>query len=218
MDKDITAICKQYRKRVIERGEFVSWQEKIAKKPMVRNLFGALMAFIGYNKTTDIDYIASAKTLKSYGFDTVFFYPARMCSYSLNFKMGGDDPIWFSDDELKKMREMDRLLRCRIRAVPTEERMRKSRKQYSGELKAKIALEAIKGQRTLSEIAGAYDVHPSQVTQWKKQALEQLPEVFSERRVRIEKADEELKAQLYQQIGQLKVELDWLKKKSGLGS
>ena len=96
--------------------------------------------------------------------------------------------------------------------------MRKSRKQYSGELKAKIALEAIKGLRTVSEIAGAYEVHPTQVAQWKKQALEQLPEVFSDRRVRIEKADEELKAQLYQQIGQLKVELDWLKKKSGLGS
>ena len=106
VDRDITAICKQYRKRVIERGEFVSWQEKIRKKPMVRNLFGALMAFIGYNKTTDIDYMASAKKLKSYGFDNVFFYPARMCSYSLNFKMGGDDPIWLSDDEMKKMREI----------------------------------------------------------------------------------------------------------------
>jgi putative transposase len=96
--------------------------------------------------------------------------------------------------------------------------MRKSRKQYSGELKAKIALEAIKGLRTVSEIAGAYEVHPTQVTQWKKRALEQLPEVFSDRRVRVEKADEELKAQLYQQIGQLKVELDWLKKKSGMGN
>jgi len=96
--------------------------------------------------------------------------------------------------------------------------MRRSRKQYSAELKAKIALEAIKGLRTVSEIAGAYEVHPTQVTQWKKQALEQLPEVFSDRRGRVEKADEELKAQLYQQIGQLKVELDWLKKKSGLGS
>jgi transposase-like protein len=95
--------------------------------------------------------------------------------------------------------------------------MRKSRKQYSGELKAKIALEAIKGQRTVSEIAGTYDVHPIQVVQWKKQALEQLPEVFSERRVRIEKADEDLKAQLYQQIGQLKVKLDWLKKRIWTG-
>jgi len=96
--------------------------------------------------------------------------------------------------------------------------MRKSRKQYSGELKAKIALEAIKGLRTVSEIASTYEVHPTQVAQWKKQALEQLPELFSERRVKIEKADEELKAQLYQQIGQLKVELDWLKKKSGMGN
>ena len=104
VDKDITAICKQYRKRVMERGEFVSWQEKIAKKPMVKNLFGALMAFIGYNKTASVDYVASAKKLKAAGFDNVFFYPVRMCNYSLKFKMGGDDPIWFSDDEMKRMK------------------------------------------------------------------------------------------------------------------
>ena len=96
--------------------------------------------------------------------------------------------------------------------------MGKQRRQFSAAFKGKVALEAIKGQRTVQEISSTFGVHPNQVAQWKKQALEQLPELFSERRVRIEKADEELKAQLYQQIGQLKVELDWLKKKSGLGS
>lgn len=96
--------------------------------------------------------------------------------------------------------------------------MKKQRKNYSSEFKVKVALEAIKGHKTLNEIASQFEVHPNQVTQWKKQALEGLPELFSQRRVRLEKDDETLKAQLYQQIGQLKVELDWLKKKVGLFS
>lgn len=94
--------------------------------------------------------------------------------------------------------------------------MARERKSYSGELKAKIALEAIKGQRTCNEIASRFGVHPSQVTQWKKQAIEELPALFSDRRVRAQAEDEATKAELYQQIGQLKVELDWVKKKSGL--
>jgi putative transposase len=94
--------------------------------------------------------------------------------------------------------------------------MKKERKRYDGTLKAKVAVEAIKGQRTINEIASAYGIHPHQVTQWKKQALEQLPELFSNGRVRSQLADEELRDRLYQEIGQLKVELDWLKKKSGL--
>lgn len=94
--------------------------------------------------------------------------------------------------------------------------MKKQRKNYSSEFKVKVALEAIKGQKTLNEIASHYEVHPNQVTQWKKQALEGLPDLFSHRRLRLEKDDELLKAQLYQQIGQLKVELDWLKKKVGV--
>lgn len=94
--------------------------------------------------------------------------------------------------------------------------MARQRKSYSGELKAKVALEAIKGQRTANEIAAKYGVHPNQVSQWKKQALDELPSVFSDRRVRAEADEAALKAELYQQIGQLTVELDWLKKKSGL--
>ena len=94
--------------------------------------------------------------------------------------------------------------------------MKKQRKQYSGALKAKIAIEAVKGQRTIQEIALHYEVHPNQVTHWKKQLLEQAPDIFSSGRVQMEQADEQVRAELYQQIGQLKVELDWLKKKSGL--
>jgi outer membrane protein assembly factor BamB len=91
--------------------------------------------------------------------------------------------------------------------------MRRERKRYDAALKAKVALEALKGQRTTNEIASVYGVHPNQVAQWKKQVLEQLPEIFSGGRARREQQDEELRDQLYQQIGQLKVELDWLKKK-----
>jgi putative transposase len=91
--------------------------------------------------------------------------------------------------------------------------MPKQRKTYSAELKARVALEAIKAQRTINEIAAHYGVHPNQVTQWKKQALAELPHIFAERRTRMAQDEETLRAQLYQQIDQLKVELDWLKKK-----
>jgi putative transposase len=78
--------------------------------------------------------------------------------------------------------------------------------------------EAIKEHRTISEIASDYEVHPNQVGKWRKRALEELGSVFSQskKKKNEEQAAETLKAQLYQQIGQLKVELDWLKKKSGL--
>lgn len=96
--------------------------------------------------------------------------------------------------------------------------MSQQRKIYSADFKAKVALAAIKGQQTINEIASTYSVHPNQVTQWKKQALAAIPDSFSAHRARAARSDEELKAQLYQQIGQLKVELDWLKKKAGLSA
>jgi transposase-like protein len=88
------------------------------------------------------------------------------------------------------------------------------RKRYSADLKAKIALEAIKAQKTANEIATEYGVHPSQIAQWKKQALDGLPDLFSTRASDQAKKEEELIARLYQQIGQLKVQVDWLEKKS----
>jgi transposase-like protein len=87
------------------------------------------------------------------------------------------------------------------------------RKRYSADFKAKVALEAIKGHKTINEIAAKFQVHPNQVTQWKKHLLEALPSIFSDRRARADKEREQLEASLYQQIGKLKVEMDWLKKK-----
>jgi len=93
--------------------------------------------------------------------------------------------------------------------------MADQRKRYSASLKAKVALEAIKGQRTVSEIASEYGVHPNLITKWKKQVIEESPGIFSEKKEKVAKQSQELESELYRQIGQLKVELDWLKKKSG---
>jgi transposase-like protein len=88
------------------------------------------------------------------------------------------------------------------------------RKRYSAELKTSVALEAIKGHKTANEIAAEYGVHPTQIAQWKKQALDGLPDLFSTQAGKREKSEEALIASLYQQIGQLKVQVDWLGKKS----
>ena len=90
------------------------------------------------------------------------------------------------------------------------------RRRHSGAFKARIVIEALKGQRTTNEIASRHGVHPVQVTQWKKQVLEGLPQVFGDIGVRAERMAEEEKARLYEQIGRLKMELDWVKKKAGL--
>ena len=86
------------------------------------------------------------------------------------------------------------------------------RKKYSGAFKAKVALEAVKAKKTISEISIKYKVHPNQVRQWRKQMIEELTSIFMDRKNKAEKAQDELEAELYRQIGQLKVELDWLKK------
>ena len=88
------------------------------------------------------------------------------------------------------------------------------RKRYDAAFKAKVALEAIKAERTLAQLSSDYGVHPNQIGQWRKQLLAELPTVFSERRKAGEQAHEEKEAELYRQIGQLKVEVEWLKKKS----
>lgn len=88
------------------------------------------------------------------------------------------------------------------------------RKRHNGAFKAKVALEAVKAEKTISEISSEYGVHPSQIRQWRRQLLDELPSIFTEKKKKAEKDRDELEAELYRQIGQLKVELDWLKKKS----
>jgi transposase len=87
-----------------------------------------------------------------------------------------------------------------------------TRKRYDNQFKAQVALEATKNQRTISEIASDYGVHPNQVSKWKREALEGLPEIFSNKQKKQQRDNRALQDELYKQIGQLKVELDWLKK------
>ena len=90
-----------------------------------------------------------------------------------------------------------------------------TRRRHSAEFKTKVTLEVLKGQRLANEIAGEFGVHPTVLSEWKKLAVEGLPSVFAAPNSRKEKESESEKARLYQQIGQLKVELDWLRKISG---
>ena len=90
------------------------------------------------------------------------------------------------------------------------------RRRHDAAFKAKVALEAVKGEKTIAQIASEFKVHPNMVRKWRKHLLEMLPDLFSGRRKRLEDNREELEAELYRQIGRLKVELDWLKKESQL--
>ena len=95
--------------------------------------------------------------------------------------------------------------------------MATQRKNYGAEFKARVALEAIKGHKTINELVSHFGVHPTQINKWKRHLQTELPQIFSNRREKREQDHEALQAQLYQQNGQLKVELDWLKKNLDLG-
>jgi transposase-like protein len=87
------------------------------------------------------------------------------------------------------------------------------KKIFTSEQKASVVVAAIKEQQTINQISAAYEVHPTQIGLWKKQALQGLKEVFSDKRKKENQTHDQLIAELYQQIGQQKMELSWLKKK-----
>ena len=91
--------------------------------------------------------------------------------------------------------------------------MTKTRKRFKAAFKAKVALEALKELKTLNELSREFSVHPNQISLWKKELLTRSQEMFSTRKDKDKARQEELIPRLYQEIGQLKVELDWLKKK-----
>jgi transposase len=92
--------------------------------------------------------------------------------------------------------------------------MGRKRRSFSAGFKAKVALAAAKGDKTLAELASQYGVYPNQISAWKKQLLGQMGELFEDGRKRKQSEDETEAAELYEQIGRLKVQLDWVKKKS----
>ena len=95
--------------------------------------------------------------------------------------------------------------------------MGKKRVRHSAEFKGKIALEALKGMKTVSELAGQYQVHPTQISQWKRQVQERVNELFATGQGKGQQETEAVQAALYQEVGRLKMELDWIKKTAGLG-
>ncbi len=94
--------------------------------------------------------------------------------------------------------------------------MTTTRKQYSPNFKARVAIDAIRGDKTLSQLGSQYKVHPIQIAKWRKAAMEQLPELFVDGRTKKGAVAEAGNDVLYEEIGRLKVELDWLKKKVGM--
>jgi transposase-like protein len=94
--------------------------------------------------------------------------------------------------------------------------MTTTRKPYGAKFKARVALEAIRGEKTLNQLGSQFGVHPVQIAHWRKTALEQLQEIFLDGRTRKARDREVDSDVLYEQIGRLKMELEWLKKKAGM--
>ncbi len=91
--------------------------------------------------------------------------------------------------------------------------MGKKRRTFTDQFKAKVALGAVRGVKTLAELAAQYQVHPNQVSQWKKQLLSQAQDVFSGKNSNSAKTADDLTAPLYEEIGRLKMDIKWLEKK-----
>lgn len=93
---------------------------------------------------------------------------------------------------------------------------RNMRRGHDAAFKARVALESLKEEKTLAQLSSEFGVHVNQIRQWRQKLLDELPSLFSDRRKKNDRNNDELIAELYRQIGQLKVEVDWLKKKSHL--
>lgn len=91
--------------------------------------------------------------------------------------------------------------------------MGQKRRRHSAQFKARVALEALKELKTANELATEFEIHPAQISQWKKELLDGAGQLFSARKAKQEQEYEQEKARLYEEIGRLTIERDWLKKK-----
>jgi transposase-like protein len=92
----------------------------------------------------------------------------------------------------------------------------KKRKQYSAQFKFQIALEAVKGLKTINQLASEHELHPNQISQWKRQLLQEGASIFGNGSAQQQQAAAKAEAELYEQIGRLKMEVEWLKKTTRL--
>jgi transposase len=92
--------------------------------------------------------------------------------------------------------------------------MKRKRRVFGGSFRAKVALAAVKGDKTLSELASQFDVHANQVSAWRKELIERAGELFEDRRSRKREEESASQEELYEQIGRLRMEVEWLKKKA----
>ena len=91
--------------------------------------------------------------------------------------------------------------------------MGRKRRTFTDKFKAKVALESVKGVKTLAELASEYQIHPNQISEWKRQLVAHAPELFCRKGKADVMSEEEVTAPLYEEIGRLKMDLKWLKKK-----
>ena len=92
--------------------------------------------------------------------------------------------------------------------------MVRKRRRFSAEFKARVVRAAMREDKTLSELASEFEIHSNQISEWKRQVLESLPDIFSHRKTEKDKTSEARESRLYEQVGKLQVELEWLKKKA----
>lgn len=91
--------------------------------------------------------------------------------------------------------------------------MTRKRRTFSDKFKAQVAIDAVKGTKTLAQLATQYQLHPNQISDWKKQLLAKAPVLFSPRENAQPRSEEQLTAPLYEEIGRLKMDIKWLEKK-----
>jgi transposase len=92
--------------------------------------------------------------------------------------------------------------------------MAKKRRRFTAEFKARVVRAALREDKTLAALASQFDVHPNQITEWKRQVLESMPDLFSRTKRADAKAAEEHESRLYEQVGKLQVELEWMKREA----